>query len=237
MRTCLWEDVSGDLSAIRVLESATPLVILVDVREALPPFDEPTFSAPERERARRFRLDINRREFLAARGVIRSVIASHAAIDPGAVVFEPRGAGKPQLLNPECAGIDVSLSHAAGRVACGFQRAGRVGVDIEALDHHEDADTDAIARRMFSDAELDALSRSRGAEPRQLFLRAWTRKEAVLKGAGVGLSIDPRTFDTLRVSETGVKEVSPIRFAGRLWNCRSLSPMPKVELAVASSTS
>ncbi len=66
-------------------------------------------------------------------------------------------------------------------------------MDIEKI--REDLEVDDLARRFFSVEENDRL---RAVPPnlRHLaFLRCWTCKEAFLKAAGMGLSLDPVKVD------------------------------------------
>lgn len=84
----------------------------------------------------------------------------------------------------EAAGVFVSISHSAGRVACAVA-AVPVGVDVESLtrprDHLALADTvySAAQRQQLATLPPDAR-----AEP---FLQAWTLKEAWLKARELGL--------------------------------------------------
>ena len=214
-------------SAAGALQQTGMVVIFLDVRRIslAEQFDVSTFNAPELQRAQRFRFEVNRNEYLASRGMIRSLLAPQVGLLPNAIVFEGGQHEKPRLLNPECAGIDVSLSHSAGRVVCAFNRGGDIGVDIETLAHRAGLDMNTLARWVLSPAELDAWEMA--PKEGQKLLRVWTRKEAVLKAAAVGLSVEPGTFDMLRPSA--------IRFAGRLWTCHSQSLEPDIELSVAWS--
>jgi phosphopantetheinyl transferase len=98
-------------------------------------------------------------------------------------------AGKPELVHsPLC----VSLAHSGAASLVGVARRREIGVDIErnrpvagwSLVGH------ALTRR--EEARLRALP-----SPRQgaAFLSIWTRKEAVLKALGVGLTLDPRLIE------------------------------------------
>ena len=220
----------GDADLTRVV------IFICDVRHIARDrlFAVSMFSDAERQRADRFHYDVNRDEYLTARGIVRSFVAKQAGLRPEEIVFTAeQNHQKPRLMNSECAGIDVSISHSAGRVVCGFLRNGHVGVDVEAHDHHRNVDLPSVAQRVFSVPELEALNCRPQSEFRSLFLRVWTRKEAVLKGAGVGLSADTRGFDVVRRSPEGIEDISPVLFADRMWTCHSATPAAGVELSVA----
>jgi 4'-phosphopantetheinyl transferase len=82
---------------------------------------------------------------------------------------------------------DVNISHCPGLVAAVFQAAGRVGVDVEAVERSVDAL--GLAGRYFSPGEAAAVNAAPTSERRRLFLRYWTAKEAAMKAIGGGLSI------------------------------------------------
>ena len=65
-----------------------------------------------------------------------------------------------------------------------------VGVDVERRDRSGDLDVTRVAFADDEQAELEALPPAARASA---FLAAWTRKEALLKALGHGLSVDPRS--------------------------------------------
>lgn len=76
----------------------------------------------------------------------------------------------------------VSLASSGGVVAVAVSDAGPVGVDVEAFDRTGFAGFDGVALHPDERAAVrDARARA----------TVWTRKEAVLKAAGVGLLVDP----------------------------------------------
>jgi 4'-phosphopantetheinyl transferase len=70
-----------------------------------------------------------------------------------------------------------------------------LGVDVEFVDRR--SDNEAIANRFFAEREKRALAAVPADERRVLFFRCWTRKEAVLKALGVGLTV---SLDRIEVS-------------------------------------
>src|SRR5690606_3013760 len=75
------------------------------------------------------------------------------------------------------------------------------GVDVEWVRALPDAL--AMARRNFSPAEVHWFTTSPPGAQAEVFFRIWTRKEAVLKAVGAGLSIDFQAFDVVAVRGAG----------------------------------
>jgi 4'-phosphopantetheinyl transferase len=143
-----------------------------------------TLSAEERERARRFRREIDRVHFAAGRGLLRRLLACYLETDPGELAFVRDTAGKPRLSHPAGTSIRFNLSHSAGVVVFAVARAREVGVDIEHICHG--FPYEGVARRVFSSSEQLTLAEI--PENRRLgaFFQLWTRREAYLKGIGSG---------------------------------------------------
>ena len=87
----------------------------------------------------------------------------------------------------------VSFAHSASLAVCAFCEDGAIGVDVEPLARHL-PHAKAIAERYFSPGERQQLAAAEDAE--REFLRIWTRKEALAKALGTGLSADAGALDT-----------------------------------------
>jgi len=144
-------------------------------------------SPDEADRAARFVYDIHRQRFQAGRGRMREILASYVNQTPDRLVFHSNPQGKPALAE----GPQFNLSHSGGWAALAVTAQAAVGVDIEA---HRDVD-DGIARRFFSEAEHRALSALPARDWATGFFRCWTRKEAVIKAIGLGMSMPLDSFD------------------------------------------
>lgn len=100
--------------------------------------------------------------------------------------------------------VAVSVTHTRGLVAAAASlHAARLGIDVERLDRN--TRPEAIARRHFLEAEVQALLALPSSERRTAFLRAWTLKESWGKAAGVAIptaltriafDLDPSRFPT-----------------------------------------
>jgi 4'-phosphopantetheinyl transferase len=87
--------------------------------------------------------------------------------------------------------FNLSNSEAVGLLV--VSSAGRVGVDVEVV-RPDFADL-RIADRFFAPGEIRRLHLLRPEQRDLGFFRCWTRKEALLKAHGAGLSLPLRTFE------------------------------------------
>lgn len=143
-------------------------------------------SPSERERAGSFQLAPARQEFLAARGWLRLLLSRYLGVDPAELSFETQAGGKPYLRHPDPLGLRFNLSHSGQVVVFAIAYGRDVGVDVEEV--RPDFDFTLVAERFFSEQEQRALQQMPpGPSRRNAFYRAWTLKEAYLKGIGAGL--------------------------------------------------
>lgn len=168
---------------------------------AAPPPEHLVLSPDERERHGRLRRPAERDRFAAARSGLRRSLAAYLGRDPAALVFVETGTGKPELAD---ASLRFNLSH-AGDCAVLAVTAGRpVGVDIE--DAAPEPDLAGVAQTIMAASEFEAWSALPLAARPAAFLRAWTRKEAVVKALGTGLHVDPRQV----VTGVGPRQARPL---------------------------
>jgi len=159
-------------------------------------------SSDELTRASRFHFPRDRQRFVAARGLLRIILASYLATDPNRVSFSYSKQEKPSLSPVHVdSGITFNISHSGGIALLAFARRREIGVDVEQL--RPDSDLEAIARRFFSVHEQSQLAALPAEEKVDAFFRCWTRKEAFIKATGDGLSLPLSQFDvSLAAGET-----------------------------------
>ncbi|HWH34646.1 MAG TPA: 4'-phosphopantetheinyl transferase superfamily protein [Acidimicrobiales bacterium] len=184
----------------------------------------------ERARAARFAHPGRRQAYQLARALLRHVLAGELGTRPDDLRFELGPHGKPELR--PAADIHFNLSHSGKVVVLAVSRR-VVGVDVEqlrpGLDHH------ALAERFFSLRERRQLARVAPPARRAAFFATWTRKEAVLKAWGVGLSLPLDSFD-VSVPGSGPPAVLAVRRgpgAGGRWSLHDLDAGPGYAGAVA----
>jgi 4'-phosphopantetheinyl transferase len=222
---------------------------------------EPTLSTGELQRAGRYRFAVDRRRFVVRRALLRLLLSRETGADPPALEFCQGPAGKPELAPSSCAaGLHFNLSHTRGLALFAVARGPRVGVDVEAL--RPLADLEAIARTFLSAWEQAALRALPADVRNQAFFVAWTRKEALLKATGEGLTLSPERIEvtvaphepallraieedldaaarwTLRTLPVGRTHAGTVAVEGRVRRLffRHLAPLPRADAAVLAFT-
>jgi 4'-phosphopantetheinyl transferase len=150
-----------------------------------------TLDAQELARAAEFVRAADRDSYVCAHVALRRLLGAYLDIAPGNVTVERAPClhcdephGRPVL--PDGA-LHFSLSHCTGLSLLAFATA-PVGVDVEELVAPA---TVLEASDVLHPREAAELAQLPAAERPSAFTRVWTRKEAYLKGLGVGLSADP----------------------------------------------
>ena len=117
---------------------------------------------------------------------LREVLAAYLEAAPEAIRIVAGEHGKPELAD---GGLRFNLSHSGDIALVAVARERDVGVDVERIDGRRDVL--ALAERALG-ADAAAAVRAAPATDRvAVFHRGWTRREAVAKCAGTGLSTRP----------------------------------------------
>jgi 4'-phosphopantetheinyl transferase len=147
---------------------------------------EAFLSPLERERAGRFHFEEERARFVVSRGMLRIILGEHLSQSPGSIELAYGLHGKPMVKgHPD--DIEFSLSRSRDVCVVAVAHATQIGVDIEAIRPLDDALQ--IARSRFKPAEAAAI------DSNDKFFRLWTRKEAVAKCLGWGLTLPFDVFE------------------------------------------
>ncbi|HET6882238.1 MAG TPA: 4'-phosphopantetheinyl transferase superfamily protein [Pirellulales bacterium] len=148
-------------------------------------------SEDEIAKADRFRFENDRRRAVLRRAALRQILARYAGASPNELRFVYGPQGKPALdaafLPAE---LHFNLSFSGELALCAVGR-WPLGIDVERERQVENANL--VAKHFFTAAEI-ALQDAAG-DPNRVFLRHWTRKEALIKATGSGLSVPLNSFD------------------------------------------
>lgn len=216
--------------------------VLPGVRVAWADLDDPRrveaelatcLSPEERDRARRFRFDRDRRRYVVTHAVLRGLLARALDLEPAAVVIVADTLGKPRL-GDEAAGLVFNLSHTGARALFALAHGVELGVDAEALKPL--ANMSHLARDVFAPDELAEWEALPEAQRTLGFYGGWTRKEAVVKALGRGLDYPLAAFSVslapglpARLRRAPVESGPP-----SAWSLAEISPEPGYLAAVVA---
>jgi 4'-phosphopantetheinyl transferase len=186
----------------------------------------------EQARARRFVRAQDQHSFTAAHGGLRLLLAAMLGAPPRSFAFAANAYGKPQLEPGR--GISFNMSHSGGIVLIAFARDVPIGVDVEAL--RPVPERPNIVARYFHPGEAADFATLPDAAAEGAFFRCWSRKEAVVKALGLGMS-----FDLHRYRVTCLPDAPPALLTlegeaapDQSWSLRDLDPGPRHVGAVAA---
>jgi 4'-phosphopantetheinyl transferase len=189
---------------------------------------ESLLSHDERVRAGKFALDPPRQTFVVSRAALRKILGQYLKIPANRVKFVYDAFGKPQLVD---AALSFNVAHSSELTLVAVSRAGQLGVDVERV-RNVDASLEIAAKNFHAD-ELNAMRTANAENVANVFLRCWTRKEAVLKSCGSGLSYPLNAFNVLTESPIEIPEHGS-HAAARYW-FNDLEPSNDYRAAVAAN--
>jgi 4'-phosphopantetheinyl transferase len=196
-------DAGGDLAA----QGVDLRLWRVDLDAAR--FDEDAPSPAEQQRASRFVRPRDAQRYLASHAALRHLLGTRADVVAGAH-------GKPALASPP---PHFNISRRGGVALIGISTTHEIGVDVEPL--RAMADVNELAQLHFTPRERDAVASERDGARDRAFLRCWTRKEACMKATGLGLSLEPSSFEC--GVQTATERVQVV-MAQRAWTLLVHSP-------------
>lgn len=184
----------------------------------------------EQVRAARFRFPKDKRRFVARRGVLRQILSAYTGDTPGALHLVYGKFGKPALaLDSTASGVRFNLSHSAGLVLYAFASNREVGIDTERI--VPEAVTEPLIERLMSRAEISVFQHLARSAQAKAFFDCWTRKEAYLKGLGVGLQVEPNGF---AVSIRPDEPAALLEETDQRWSLQALAPADQYSATVAA---
>jgi 4'-phosphopantetheinyl transferase len=123
-----------------------------------------------------------RRQFVAARALLRVALAEVLDVAPDTIVLEDIVNGPPKLSWPELVMPGISISHSGAWVACALSRETALAIDIEVLDAARDIDR--LIPYAFDALTCEGLVALPEEQRRAGFYRHWTTAEARIKLGG-----------------------------------------------------
>jgi phosphopantetheinyl transferase len=166
---------------------AQGLAFVAILHEAHAVADEGLLADEDLQRAAHFRQAGDRYNFVLGRTMVHHLIRQAGISAPSAFSFADHG--KPFLPGRPA----FNISHSGAWVACAVSRNALIGIDIETFGHLQDYR--ALLAVVTHPNERRSIDKVAADEQGAWFKRCWTRKEAVLKAIGSGLSDDLCSID------------------------------------------
>jgi 4'-phosphopantetheinyl transferase len=189
--------------------------------------------AAERDRASSLQRADDRALYVVAHVALRRLLGAYLGI-PAAAVTVRRGAcpvcggphGRPEVT--ASTELHFSLSHTPGLVVVAVA-ADPVGADVESLSREPEALFDLLT--VLHRDEREAIKRLPENRQSRAFLSCWVRKEAYLKGRGIGLS-EPLDSSYVGLGERYSDAVEPTVQLGE-WGLADVAISDEHAVAVA----
>ena len=160
-------------------------------------------SPQERERHQRFHFEKDRHSFLISHALVRKVLSTYVDIGPAEWQFSAGRHGRPEIAGPPgVPALRFNLTHTAGLTGCLVTLDADCGIDAELITRR--GSLQAIAEKMFADAELVTLNKLDGHAFLEQFFIFWTLREAYCKALGVGLGFSKKDYAFEAGSDDGV---------------------------------
>lgn len=176
-------------------------------------------SIDEMERASRLRTTVLFHRFAANHGMLRLLLGGYLGMDPRRLQFAANPYGKPSLKDTGLH-LRFNMSHSEDLMLLAVCLHTEIGIDVEAV--RPVPEWQDIAKSHFSDDEY----RSVMAESHHLdaFFRCWTRKEAVIKAMGMGLSMPLNSFTVSAAEQAALLHCAWDGTAASRWTLAHLEP-------------
>jgi 4'-phosphopantetheinyl transferase len=136
----------------------------------------------ERQRAEKFRFENDRNTYISSHAALRLILSERLDTNPLDIGFTNGKYNKPGIRNDR---LFFNLAHTRDAFAIAVSDSCSVGVDLEGI--NRSFDFDSIIRMNFSPREREFILRSDVGAGERFFL-LWTRKEALLKALGTGIT-------------------------------------------------
>jgi len=164
------------------------------------PFLHSLLNAEEHRQAGKFAFLPDQQRYIVSRGFLRYLLSFYLHQPAEDLQFTYNPYGKPQVISEK--NIYFNLSHAHNVLLIGINHGKSIGVDVEY--ERTDIVLPSIAQRFFTEHEYRQLIAMPAHEQKTLFYFIWTRKEAVLKASGRGLSHPLEELEVLSGDSCGL---------------------------------
>lgn len=191
-------------------------------------------SVEEHEKAARFHRELDRIAYVVTRGALRALLSEQLRRCPGELRIRTGLHGKPSLASNLEESLDFNVTHTRGYSYIALSRSGPVGIDVEWLDR--EVEVEALTESFFHPEECIWL-RGLPVEARSTaFFRLWVRKEALMKGIGIGLGPEFARYPLIDSPglDLVVRTEAPTSDGRRRWRVSDLKSESGYHAAIAT---
>ena len=166
--------------------------------------------------------------------MLRSIIGNYLKMEPALLKFGYGPYGKPVLAKlPADRTLHFNLAHSDGLLLVALSETSPVGIDIERVRPIDGVD--ALVDRFSSERTIIGWRTLPFNQRSRAFFKLWTRKEACLKAAGLGLAGPVEEIEVTFLPDEPVRvlKLAGILQAGASCTLKNLSPAEDYIAAIA----
>jgi len=161
---------------------------------------------------------VNKNQWIATRAVLRLLLEPVIAIAAKEISFFKNTYGKPYIATDSSRHIEFNLSHSHQLGVIALSRKLPVGIDIQLA--RQSTDIIAFSKRFFSTEEANYLSQLSPKKQRLSFNHLWTRKEALFKAVGKGITME--NLKTNLISDNSSEYLTQITINNKQYQLKQL---------------
>ena len=143
----------------------------------------------ELKRSERFAFEKDRNQFITAHGMLRNILSRYMDFSPSQIQFKRTSNGKPYVHFPTTF-IKFNISHSENLILIALADH-EIGIDLEKV--KDSFEYNELSKTYFSHHEQKEITSS--PLPKKTFYKLWTRKEAVLKASGIGITDELKNIE------------------------------------------
>jgi 4'-phosphopantetheinyl transferase len=126
----------------------------------------------------------DRQKFVVNRGILKKLLAAYVNQPENEILIDYSTKGKPFI--SEMQSLQFNISHSEDVLVIGFVQNMDIGIDIENI--NRDLNIEKLETFLFTPTELELFRSTNKTLKPEAFINCWTRKEAILKATGYGLT-------------------------------------------------
>ncbi len=151
-------------------------------------------SINEQEQAKKYYDKVLADRYIISHGILRSILTYYIDQSPSGLELINNTHGKPFLKNST---IEFNMSHSRNMVCYVIAFNNKVGVDIEF--YNTTIDVIGMLELVFTKKEVELIKSLDIDEQYNTFYKLWTKKEALVKAVGKGLSYPINTIEVIKL--------------------------------------